>query len=196
MKSQFIGLIVPAFVLGIGVILAIMLLRSLPRNIALLTAIGLLAFSAAAWRPVFLRLTNTSVPPVQALHFARFYTETVDAIATVPDLGRRRLYFPVIAQYLNLDNVKFELLRRGLPLPEFEWLYFDGDIETHKHAIDRADIAILFSDDSTLPMSWPASAKIRKEINAVMEASGSFETIATIDGGSYQGRVSVLRRKP
>lgn len=195
MKSQFIGLIVPAFVLGIGVILAIMLLRPLPQSIAFLAAIVLLGFSAAAWSPVYLRLTDASVSATQAQHFARIYTQTVDAIASVPDLDRRRLYLPVIAQYLNTDNVKFELLRRRLPPPGLEWLYFDGDIETHKKAIARADIVVLFSDDSTLPVPWLASTKIRKEINAAVEASGSFETVATVDGGPYQGRVMVLRRK-
>jgi len=196
MKSQFIGLVVPAFVLGIGVVLAIVLLQSLPKSIALLAAIGLLAFSAAAWRPVFLRLTKAPVSPAQAQQFTGIHAQTVDAIASVPDLERRRLYLPVIASYLNLDNVKFELLRRGMQLPEFDWLYFDGDIDTHKKAIARADILVLFSDDSTLPMSWPASAKIRKEINAEVKASGSFETVATIEGGGpYPGQVIVLKRK-
>lgn len=195
MKSQFIGLIVPAFMVGVGVSLAIVLLRRLPKNLALFAAIGLLAFSAAAWRPVFLRLTNSSVPPMQAQHFGRIYRQTVDAIASVPELGRRRLYFPVIAQYLNLDNVKLELLRRGLPPPELEWLYFDGNIETHKKAIDRADIVILFSDDSTLPMAWPASVRIREGINAAVAASGAFEPIAKIDSGPYGGHVVVLKRK-
>jgi len=194
MKSQFIGLIVPALVLGIGAVIAIVLLRLLPKNIALLAAIGLLAFSAAAWRPVFLRLTNTTVPRAQAQLFTRIHVQTVDALASVPDLERRKIYFPVIAQYLNEDSIRFEFLRRGLLLPVQRPPVFFDDIEFHRKLIPQAEIVILLSDDSTLPIPWTASTKIHKEINAAVEASGAFETIATVDAGSY-GRVVVLRRK-
>ena len=119
----------------------------------------------------------------------------MDAIAAVPDLDRRRLYFPVIAQYLNQDNVAFELRRRGLPVPVTPELYFNSNLPDHQAAIDRADLVVLFSDDCTLPIPWPASVTIRKEIGAAVAASGAFEPIAQVAGGPYGGMIIILRRK-
>lgn len=192
MKSPFLGLVVPALVLGIGVMLAISLLARLPQRFALAGAIALLVFSAITWRPVSLRLGGASVPATQAQNFQRIYAETADALATIPDLGQRRLYMPVIAQYLNLDNIEFEIRRRGLPVPVFDSPYHNADLDFHKKAIAQADVIVLFSDDSTLPLPWPASASIRKEITAAVQG---FEVAATVDGGPYLGRVLVLKRK-
>lgn len=195
MKSPFLGLIVAALLLGITAILAVTLLSRIPRKWAFTGALALVAFSIATWRPVSLRLFGGAVPATQAQHFTKIYDQTADAISSIPDLGQRRLYFPVIAQYLNPDNIEFELRRRRLPVPAMENLFFNADISAHQAAVHRADIVVLFSDDSTLPLPWPASASIRKEINAAVAASGAFETIARVNGGPYLGHVTVLRRK-
>jgi 4-amino-4-deoxy-L-arabinose transferase-like glycosyltransferase len=195
MKSPFIGLVAPAFILGIIAILACALMWKLPRPLQLLAAVALLVFAAATWRPVSLRLMGGSIPATQAQHFTRIYTQTADALASIPDLGNRRLYFPVIAQYLNQDNLEFELRSRGLPVPTVPMIYFEGNAALQRAILDQSDLAILFSDDSTLPLPWPASSSIRKEINAMVESSGAFELLATVDGGPYRGHVKVLRRK-
>jgi len=195
MKSPFLGLIVPALLLGIVAILVVTLLGRLRRGAALAAALALVVFSVATWRPVSMRLFGASVPTTQAQHFTRIYDQTVDAIASIPDLGNRRLYFPVIGQYLNPDNVEFELRRRRLGVPAIEHLYFNADVVAHQAAIDRADLVVLFSDDSTLPLPWPASVTIRKEIAAAVAAS-QFVPVASVDGGPYPGRVLVLRRRP
>lgn len=195
MKSPFLGLVVPSFVLCITAILAVLLVGKLPARTSTAAALMLLAFAVLTWRPVSLRLFGGSVPATQAQHFTRIYDQTADALAAIPDLGQRRLYVPVIAQYLNPDNIEFELRRRGLPAPAMENLFFNANISAHRAAIDRAGMVVLFSDDSTLPLPWPASTSIRKEINEAVAATGAFETIAKIDGGPYLGHVLVLRRK-
>lgn len=194
MKSPFLGVIVGAFLLGVAVILTVSLLARLPQRVALAGAVVLLAFSAAAWRPAFLRLRGFDVPITQAEHFKRIYTQTADALVAIPDLANRRLYFPVITPYLNQENIEFELRRRELPVPiQMPAIYHDADIASHRKAIAQADVAVLFSDDSTLPGSWPASEAIRKEINAA--AAERFEPVAKIDGGPYPGQVMVFMRK-
>jgi 4-amino-4-deoxy-L-arabinose transferase-like glycosyltransferase len=195
MKSPYLGLVVPALILGLVTILSIALLLALPRRARLPLALVLLAFSAVAWRPVSLRLWNEPAPVSRIQNYGRILAETVDVIAAVPDLGRRHLYFPLIAQYLNQDNVAFELRRRGLPVPATPELYFNRNLADHEAAIRNADLVVLFSDDCTLPIPWPASVAIRKEIGAAVVASGAFEPIAKVDGGPYGGNVVILKRK-
>jgi hypothetical protein len=194
-KSPFIGVIVSALLLGIMAIFSVAILSRLPRQAALAGALALVFFSAATWRPV-MPIWYAFVPATQSKTFTRIYFQTVDALASIPDLDRRRLYFPVIAQYLNPDNVEFELRRRGMPVPaSVPLLYFDADIASHEKEIAQAGLVVLFSDDSTLPLPWPASVTIRKEINAAVAKSGAFETITAVDGGPYLGQVFVLKRK-
>ena len=195
MKSRFLGLIVGAFVLGVSALLVVSMLARWPRRAAFAGAVALLAFSVVAWRPVFMRLRGFDVPAAQARHFSRIYTQTADVLATIPDLGQRTLYFPVIAPYLNPDNMEFELRRRGLPAPAAPLVYLVGDLSAHQAIISKADVAILFSGESTLPMHWPASTGIRKEIGAAVAAAG-FVPVAKVDGGPYLGQVVVLRRRP
>lgn len=196
MKGPFIGAVVPAFVLGIAAIAAVAILAKLPPRASLVAALVLLAFAVLTWRPVSLRLGNTSVPAVQSIQFQRIYVQTADAVASIPGLENRRLYFPVIAQYLNPDNLVFELRRRGLPAPApAPILYLDANIESHLRELARADVVVVFSDDNTLPLPWPASVTIRKEINAAIAETGAFETVAKVDGGPYGGQVLVLKRK-
>ncbi|MEJ8847081.1 hypothetical protein [Variovorax rhizosphaerae] len=195
MKSPFIGVVVPAFMLGIVALVTVALAQRMPRRVAIAAAAGLFAFSVVTWRPVALRLFGAPVPPIQAQNFTRIYLQTADAIAAIPDLGQHRLYFPVIAQYLNLDNLAFELRRRGMQAPVMEQLYLNADLADHRAAMARADLAILFSDDSELPLPWPASTGVLKEIGASVRDSGAFEVVATIDSGYYRGQVLVLKRK-
>lgn len=196
MKSPFIGLIVPALVLAVGFAAALALFGRLQRRAAAVVAIVLLAISVASWRPISLHLWNSTVPPTQSQNYQRIYRETVNALTTVPELGKRRLYFPVIAQYLNQDNIEFELRRRNLDVPTSALIYLNGDIELQRAQLALSDLVILFSDGSPLPLPWPASSKIRKEITAAVLKSGAFESIAEIDGGpSYPGKVIVMKRK-
>jgi len=196
MKSPFIGLIVPAVVLWLAFAAAVVILSRLPHRWALVGAVTLLVVAAATWRPISHRLWTASVPAVQSQNFQRILQQTVDAVATVPDLDKRKLYFPVIAQYLNQDNVWYELRRRNLGVPAADLVYLDGNMDAQRAQIAAADLVILFSDDSVLPIPWPATTKIRKEITAAVAKSGAFQTIAEIDGGpSYPGKVIVLKRK-
>lgn len=195
MKSPYLGLVVPAVVLVTLAMLVIELLVRMPRHSQLLLASGLLLFSVLAWRPVSLRLWQEPASISKIQNYARLLTQTVDAVAAVPHLERRRLYFPLIAQYLNQDNLAFELRRRGLPVPATPELYFNRNLADHQTAIASSDLVVLFSDDCTLPIPWPASVTIRREITAAVAAAGAFEPIATIDGGPYGGNVIILRRK-
>ncbi|SDD67291.1 Dolichyl-phosphate-mannose-protein mannosyltransferase [Variovorax sp. CF079] len=197
MKSPFLGVIVSAFVLCILAVLIVTLLDRLPRQLSLVAAIALLAFSILMWRPVALALRNAATPAnaAQAQHHSRIYAQTAGAIASIPDLERRQLYFPVISQYLNPDNIEFALRRRALPVPGTPRVYLNGDISYHEALLAKSDLVVLFSDESTLPMPWPASSVIRKEIGAAVAASNSFEPVATVDGGLFPGRVIVLKRK-
>lgn len=197
MKSPFLGVIVSAFVLCILAVLVVTLLDRLPAQLSLVAAIALLAFSVVIWRPVALAMRNAATPAnaAQAQHYSRIYAQTAGAIASIPDLERRQLYFPVISQYLNPDNIEFELRRRALPVPGTPRVYLDGDISSHEALLAKSDLVVLFSDESTLPMPWPASSIIRKEIGAAVAASNSFEPIATVDGGLFPGKVLVLKRK-
>lgn len=193
MKSPFLGLIVSAFLLGIVAIFVVCLLARLRRRIAVAAALALLAFSVVTWRPVFMRLRGFDVPAAQSQHFTRIYNQTADALASVPDLGNRTLYIPVIASYLNPDNMQFEMRQRGLQPPAIPLVYLNGDLSAHQALIAGSDVAILFSDDNTLPLPWPASSSIRKEIGAAVAAAG-FVPVATVDGGPYLGQVVVLRK--
>lgn len=195
MKSPFIGLVVPAFVLCIAAILAVLFVSRVPRWLGFAFALCMLVFALLTWRPVPLRLWGTTVPAVQTQHFNRIYMQTADVLMATPNVGQRKLYFPVIAQYLNRDNLEFELRRRGLPPPSMPVSYMIGDIQGQKQALADSDLAILFSDESALPMPWPPSAAIRKEINAAVAATGAFEQIGAVDAGPYLGRIVVLKRK-
>lgn len=197
MKSPLLGVIVSAFVLCMLAILIVRLLDRLPGRLSLAAAIALLGFSVVTWRPVFLAIRNAVAPAnaAQAWQYARIYTQTADAIASIPGLEQRQLYFPVISQYLNPDNLEFELRRRALPVPGTPRVYLDGDIASHEALLAKSDLVVLFSDESTLPIAWPASSGIRKEIDAAVAASNSFEPVATVDGGLFPGGVVVLKRK-
>ena len=74
-------------------------------------------------------------------------------------------------------------------------VYLDGDISFHEALIAKSDLVVLFSDESNLPMPWPASSVIRREIGAAVAASNAFESVATVDGGLFPGKVVVLKRK-
>ena len=196
MKSPFIGLIVPALVLVTSFAAALMFLSRLQRPWAMVTVYSLLVLSVATWRPISLRLWNTTVPIAQSRDYQRIHRETVDALALVPQMGRLTLYFPLIAQYLNNENIEFELLRRGLEAPRSHMVYLNGDFDYQYGQLARAELVILFSEDSTLPLTWPATTAIRKRLFDAVMASGSFETIAEIAGGAnYPGKVIVMKRK-
>ncbi|PNG59497.1 MULTISPECIES: hypothetical protein [unclassified Variovorax] len=195
MKSPFIGLVVPAFVLCITAILAALFISKMPRWLGFAFALCMLIFALLTWRPVALRLWGTTVPTAQAQHFNRIHMQTVDVLEAIPNIGQRKLYFPVIAQYLNRDNLEFELRRRGLSPPSMPVSYMVGDIQGQKQMLADSDLAILFSDESTLPLPWPPSAGIRKDINAAVAAEGAFEEIGAVDAGPYLGRIVVLKRK-
>ena len=196
MKSPFIGLIVPAFVLVVAFTAALVILSRLQRPAAAVTALALLAISGATWRPISLNLWNSTVPPTQSQSYQRIYMETVNALATVPDLDKHKLYFPVIAQYLNQDNVEFELRRRNLAVPTTSVIYLNGNIDFQRAQLAQSDLVVLFSDGSPLPLPWPATTSIRKEITDTVAKTGAFEIIAEIDGGpSYPGKVIVMKRR-
>ena len=197
MKSPLLGVIVSAFVLCTLAILVVRLLDRWPGQLSLVAAIALLAFSVVTWRPVALAMRSAATPTnsAQAEHYSRIYAQAVDAIASIPELERRHLYFPVISQYLNPDNLEFALRRRALPVPGMPRVYLDGDISFHEALIAKSDLVVLFSDESSLPMPWPASSVIRREIGAAVAASSAFESVATVDGGLFPGKVVVLKRK-
>lgn len=196
MKSPFIGVIVPAFVLVLAFLGASVIVSRLDRDAAVVSATALLAISIVSWTPVSMRLWNSTVSPTQSENYQRIFKETVNAIATVPELGKRTLYFPVIAQYLNQDNIEFELRRRNLDTPVAPLMYLNGDMNFQREQLAKSDLVILFSNDSSLPLPWPASSGIRKEITAAVGEAEAFNTIAEIDGGqSYPGKVLVFRRK-
>lgn len=195
MKSPFLGLVVPALIVSIVALLAIVVLSKLPIPLTATAAAMLVAFSALTWRPASLLLWNFSATAMQVQHFQRIYEQTVAAVGAIPDLGRKRLYLPVIAQYLNAENIEFGLRQRNLGTPaSVSTPYFEADMETQRRELANADIVVVFSNDSTLPLPWPASVKIRKEINQAVEHAG-LTTVATIDGGPYLGSVQVLNKK-
>ena len=196
MKSPFIGLIVPAFMLAVVFVGTLVIASRLERHAAVTASTALLAISMLTWTPVSMRLWNLTISSTQSENYQRIFTETVNAIATVPELAKRTLYFPVIAQYLNQDNVEFELRRRNLDTPMAALVYLNGDINFQRKELAKSDLVVLFSHDSSLPLPWPASSGIRKEITAAVAQAGAFDTIAEIDGGTrYPGKVWVLRRK-
>ncbi|MEJ8847069.1 hypothetical protein [Variovorax rhizosphaerae] len=197
MKSPFLGVIVSAFLLCIIAILVVQILKRLPRQFLLVAALGLLTFSALTWRPVALILNTFGRPAtgMQAEQYTRIYSQTADALASISDLGRRQLYFPVIAQYLNPDNIEFELRRRNFPVPTMPRVYHDGDISAHRDLISKSDLAVLFSNETTLPNPWPASTGVRNEIGSALAATNSFELFATVDGGPFGGQVLIFKRK-
>jgi hypothetical protein len=195
MKSPFIGLVVPAFLLCIAAILAALFVSKVPRRPGFAFALCMLVFALLSWRPVSLRLWGTTMPAVQTQHLKRIHMQTADILAAIPNIGQRKVYFPVIAQYLNQDNLEFEFRRRGLQPPSMPISYMIGDIQGQTQALAKSDLAIVFSDESALPLPWPPSAAIRQEINAAVAATGAFEEIGTVDAGPYMGRIVVLRRK-
>lgn len=196
MKSPFIGLIVPALVLVVAFAAALVILARLRNRAAAAVAIVLLAISVATWRPISFHLWSSTVPTMQSQSYQRIYMETVNALATVPDLDKHKLYFPVIAQYLNQDNVEFELRRRNLAVPTTSVKYLNGNIDFQRAQLAQSDLVVLFSDGSPLPLPWPATTSIRKEITDTVAKTGAFEIIAEIDGGpSYPGKVIVMKRR-
>jgi hypothetical protein len=195
MKSPYLGLIVPALLLGIVAVVAMLTLQRLPFRWRWLGAFCLLIFSMTAWRPVAVRQWHEAPSITMIQHYNRIFTAMVDAVAEQPDLGHRQLYFPLIAQYMNQDNLTFELRRRGLPAPSIPELYFNRNLADHEAALRAADLVVLFSDDCELPIPWPASYTIRQDITARVVASDSFEPVARIDAGPYKGGIVIYRRK-
>jgi len=193
MKSVFIGMVVPALLLVIVSCLTLISLSKLPRPTSWVIALVLLAVSTWNWRPVAMQMSG-AVLAVQAKELKRITTEVAEAVAKVPDLGRKRLYIPVTSQYVNREGIDYEMTLRGLPLPVTPILYFETDLAAHAVELGKSDLAIMFSDDNTMPLEWTPSTRVRKEISSLVKANGSFESIAVIDGGPYQGTVTVLKR--
>lgn len=196
MKSPFIGIVVPALVAVVAATAAVLLLSKLPKPAAAVLAALLLVYATVTWRPVTLRLWNFSAPVSQVKHFQRIFDRTVEAVGSIPDLQHKHLYFPVISQYLNPENLEFGLLSRGYGAPgSVAKIYFEPSIEAQRAELAKAGVVVVFSDDSTLPLPWPASVTIRKEINAAVAESGAFEAVARVPGGPYGGEVIVLKRR-
>ncbi|MDN8617018.1 ArnT family glycosyltransferase [Variovorax ginsengisoli] len=193
MKTVFIGLVVPAFLIVIVATSTVALLSRMRRPAALVAATLLLVVSALTWRPVAMQMSG-AVIAVQAEALNRVATEIADAVAKVPDLGHQHLYFPLTSQFVNREGLEYELRLRGLAVPEAPVLYFETDMAKQAAALEKSQIAILFSDDNTMPLDWTLSTRIRKDITALVERGGAFESIAVIDAGPYRGTVKVLRR--
>jgi hypothetical protein len=195
-KSGFLGMIVAAFVLCLSAMVITLILSRSPRWFATTAVVLLMLFSITEWKTVAVRFRGSAVPASQAQASNRILTQTVDALAAITNLGSKTLYVPVIEPYLNADNVEFELRRRGLSPPQtVGMLPLERDIVPHREALDRAQVIILFSDDSDLPAAEVPSSAIRKDISAMIAASGSFQEIATVNAAPFAGNVTILTHK-
>ncbi|PDT71744.1 hypothetical protein CO683_00870 [Bradyrhizobium ottawaense] len=191
-KSVFLGLIVSAFALCLTAMLSVLIISRLPHRLAAAATVGLVLFSLVVWQPIAIRYWGASVPAIQAKTYSRIMTQTADALSQVSDLGSKTLYMPLIAQYLNPENIEFELRRRDLVPPHNSIDYLKGDVVSHHAALDAAHLIVLFSDESSFPLPWVPSYKLRKEIEAMVTGAGSFQRIATIDTHPYPGEIIVL----
>jgi hypothetical protein len=195
-KSRFIGIIVPAFLL---VTLAVMVISLLHRwrkqsdrapaiAAAILCVLALASFSSPAFRA-----WRTHMDPITANTRHTVLQQIVDALASDLQLQHKTVYRPVIATSANPDTVTFELYARRRPPPAWQQFYWTTDAETHRKAVDQSDYAILFSPDYSQASNMPTSHAI-EQINRIVTDGGSFELMARIEDPWAKGYVTIWRR--
>jgi hypothetical protein len=192
-KSPFLGIAFPAFLIVSIAAVWLFLAQRLPLRVTAagtgaLLIFGLLVFKfpdQVLWRGSPARVT------IEARN--RNAAFVADTLAADPAIAQKAVYQPAISQYLNTDTLAFLLAERHRPRPRWLAPYFSAKIEDHRAALGQAHYAIVFTPDSSDPLSWLPSAAIRRETLGLVE-NGGFQEIARTPDESGKGAIVIYRR--
>lgn len=192
-KTPFLGIAFPAFLIASMAAVWLFLAWRLPWQITGIMTAALLAFGLLTFKLPVQVLWGGS--PARAAIEARNRNAALvaDALAADPAIAQKAVYQPAISQYLNTDTLAFLLAERHSPRPKWFAPYLSGKIEDHRAALSQAHYAIVFTPDSSEPLSWTPSAAIRRETLDLV-TTGGFQEIARTPDESGKGAIVVYRR--
>ena len=197
MKSPFVGMVFPAYLVSGVVISVVFVLRELctrgAQRMAVTFSVVLLLFAVGTYRSPWIALHGSGVP----LGFAADRFEVLDrvthALSQQPGLGQEKVLFTQIAQYLNPDTLTFRLQQANEPVPEFLSNYLSDDIKSYAQFFERATYVVAMTPANSLVLSWLPGAKIADKVFEQIVPSG-FELISEIPESGGTGQVQIYRR--
>jgi hypothetical protein len=192
-KSAFLGIAFPAFLIASMAAVWLFLAHRVPlplttaaTTILLCVGLGLFKFPAQV-------LWGGPLSPTHVENRNRNAAFVTDILAADPAIAQKTVYQPVISQYMTADMIGFLLAEKHKPRPTWAAPYLSTKTDDHHAALSRSHYAIVFTADSTEPLSWVPSAAIRQEALDLVR-NGGFQEIARTPDESGRGAIVIYRR--
>jgi hypothetical protein len=196
LKSAYLGVIFPSYVVAAIILTAVLGLRALylrkMTGTAYTASILLLCFGAYAYRAPWLLLHGAVYPSYIAASRQAVTDEVASLLKSDPDLARKTVSLPQIGQYLNGEALTFKFLQEGTPAPTLVTEYFSDDLSRHAALLGKSDYVITFTGDYPDGLRWLPSAKITDKINAKL--TDGFDLAKAIEPPAQAGKILIYRR--
>jgi hypothetical protein len=195
-KSPFLGMIVPAFVVTLFALTLAYVLSNLTRGgherVARTLALSALAFAIFVRQSPWIALHGRTYPPEMPLARRAMMDKVIEFFGQIPGADKRTVHFLNVSQHMNDTSLSFYLMARGLPVPLVTESYMSDNIEDFQAALDKAHYAILIDSRQRI-QSLPVE-KIFSQLQGMVGFRGDFHETRSISEIDGSGNVRVFAR--
>lgn len=199
-KSQYLGVVVPCFLLLFFVQSWATLLGIMDGPLSrptLAAAVGLACVLSLALFHWHWHFRSSGAAAVEDGHISRERHELLNRVAGVILSHRSRpiqAYFPVISGYLTSENLQFHFLKQHITKVNTYNAHRSGALDEHLSNIRSSTHVVLLAADDPDTMRWLPSFKVYHQVRAFLESDPQAWHVTRLDNARGDAEVLVFSR--